>query len=189
MNEVSDEVFWTKKIKEHWKAFLILIIIGIYLIVSWGLVFFGYMNLSWIGGYGTWTFDQFSVGNVLLFLIQAFLWVLLLSVIHAVAAFCIFGYLWWNNLPEDEKTELKKREEKEKSHKARNYGGGGGGMTFFFQLAFLIALYVDGNFLTPFGNLPYIYFIYVYLVGFLWIFFLIIVPACILGLIWFIKNK
>ena len=79
MGEESDEAFWFNKIKEHWKALIIILIIGAYLIVSWVVVFFRYMQLSPIGGYGAWTFDQFSVNDVLLFLIQAILWVLLLS--------------------------------------------------------------------------------------------------------------
>ena len=188
MGEVSDEVFWFNKIKEHWKAFIILAIIGVYLIVSWIMVFFGYIQNSPIGGYGTWTFDQFSVGILLLFIIQMILWVLLLSFLPAGIAFCIFGYLWWKQLSEDEKSELRRREEKQKSHKARNYGGGGGGISFFIGIAFLIAIYIDGTWLVPFGNLSYSYFVYAYFYAFLWILFLFIVPACALGLIYLIYK-
>ena len=153
-------------------------------------VFFRYMQLSWIGGYGGWTFNDFSVGTLILAMIQIFLWELLLTFIPAGVAFGIFFYLWWKQLPEDEKNELKKREEKDKTHKARNYGGGGGGISFIINIAALIIIYVDGYWLTPFGSVPggYSYFVYAGFVGFLWIFFLFILPACILGLVYMIRK-
>lgn len=190
MGEVSDEKFWFNKIIEHWKAFVIMVIIGIYFIISMITVFFRYMQLSWIGGFGGWTFDQFSVGTLFLAIIQICLWELLLTLIPAGAAFGIFMYLWWKQLPEDEKSELKKREEKQKSHKARNYGGGGGGMSFIMNIATMIIIYTDGFWLTPFGSVPggYSYFVYAAFTGFLWIFFIFILPACILGLAYLIKK-
>ena len=190
MGEVSDEKFWFNKILEHWKAFIIMGIIGIYFIISMITVFFRYMQLSWIGGYGAWTFNDFSVGTLLLAMIQVCLWELLLALIPAGVAFGIFMYLWWKQLPEDEKSELKKREEKQKTHKARNYGGGGGGMSFIFNIATMIIIITDGFWLTPFGSVPggYSYFVYAGFTGFLWIFFLFILPACVLGLIYLIKK-
>jgi len=191
MGEVSDEIFWMNKIKEHWKAFILMIIIGIYFFISLIIVFFRYMQLSWIGGYGGWTFNEFSIGTLLLAIIQVCLWQLLVTFIPAGAAFGIFMYLWWKQLPEDEKNELKKREEKQKSHKARNYGGGGGGLSFFINIATLIIIYTDGYWLTPFGSVPggYSYFFYAGFTGFLWILFILILPVCILGLIYFFRKK
>ena len=191
MGEFSDEVFWFNKIKKHWKAFVIMIIIGIYFFISLIVVFFRYLQLSWIGGYGVWTFNDFSVGTLLLGLIQVCLWELLLTLLPAGGAFCIFGYLWWKQLSDEEKNEFKKQEEKEKTHKARNYGGGGGGISFLINIVTLIIIFYDGYWITPFGSVPggYSYFIYAGFTGFLWILFVLILPACILGLIYFIKKN
>lgn len=188
MEDVSDEVFWTEKIKQHWKAFLILVITGICFFVGLILVFFGYIEESWVGGGGSWTFNEFSVGTVLLFMIQVIVWDIVLVVIPFVTFFVIFGYLWWKRLPESEKNELKRREERQKSHKARNYGGGGGGLSFFIGIVFLIIIFIDGKWLVEFGTLNYSYFIYTYFIACLWILIVIGIPLCIIIIIWLSKK-
>jgi hypothetical protein len=191
MAEVSDEVFWTDKIKKHWKPFTICIIVGIILFISFFLVLVNYVNMSAIGGFGTWTFDQFSIGTVLLFLVYLLLWDLLLVVLPGGVFFVLFVYLWWKKLPEAEQAELKSREEKSKSRKTKTKQyGGGGGASFVINIIFLIIVGIyGGQLFTPFGSLPYSYFINAYLAAMLWFFIIFIIPACVAGLIWFVTKK
>ncbi|MFW9939123.1 MAG: hypothetical protein ACFFD5_15865 [Candidatus Thorarchaeota archaeon] len=181
--EISD--FWKKKIKDHKIAFIIMIIAGACAIVGLLLVLFWFIGASPLGGNGTWTFNQWSVGTLLVFCVFLVLFELLFVGVPAALFFGIGYYLWWRRLPTEEKQEFKDREKKE-THKKRNWGGGGG-FSFFIFLAYCIYLAVDGNFNTAFGTYPYTYWLYTWFLTIMWIVIVLGVPAGIILLIVYFK--
>ena len=188
MNETTDLSYYKELCKKHWKILTIFIIAGIGCVIGLFLVLLFQINTSWVGGNGTWNLGEFSIGTTLLFCIQLMLWEFLLVFLPGIAFFCITGYLWWKKLPEEEKNEIKEREKKERELKTKQYGGGGA-IGFFIWIAFFIIVFVQGNWLTPFNALSYTYFVTAGLQALLWIVLLIILPAVILGLIWFIRKN
>jgi len=183
--EISEEAFWKKKIKDHKNTFIIMIIAAVCVITGGLLVLFWFIGASPLGGYGTWTFNQWSLDTLILFVLFLFLFELLFVGVPTGLFFGIGGYLWWRRLPAEEKQEFKDREKKE-THKKRNWGGGSG-FSFFIFIAYCIYIAVDGNFNTAFGSEPYTYWVYSWFLTIMWILIVLGVPAGIILLIVYFK--
>jgi len=176
--EISDEAFWKIMLKKHWLKMIpfILVVIGVF--IGGILVFLRYINLE---GYASWTFNDWSFGRVWVFLFWFFLWELLIVGLPTLGIFGIIGFLMWRILPEEDRTEIKRRgksEEEWKKHKERGWKekaakgkktGGGGGLTFIIWLIFLIKVFVDGNWDTTFDNLDLTYFVDTFLFALFWV--------------------
>jgi branched-subunit amino acid ABC-type transport system permease component len=186
-NEINNTDFWKKKINEHWKVFIVIIIAGICVAIGVILVLIWFVETSDIGLQGTATFDQWSLAWVVGFIIILILWELLFVGIPVGLFFGVGGYLWWRKLPEEEKQEFKGREKDAKRHRKKNMGG----FSFFMFIAYCVYIAIEGNFFTPFGNLPYSYWLYAYLWTIMWLLIIVGIPGAIIGLIYFKKwlNK
>jgi hypothetical protein len=179
-NEISDEKFWTGKIKEYWKMFLLMIIAGVVCIVGVILVIFWYIYSSPIGNFGAATFDQWTLDALLASFVFIFLWELLFVGVPAALFFGIGGYLWWRRLPTEEKETFRSREKKGKNAKTAGGGGGGG---FFMFLAYCIYHYITGNFYTPFGSFGYSFWVQTFFLTVMWIVIVLGIPVAIILLI------
>lgn len=180
--DLSDEVFWMKKMKEHWKTLIVVIIAGICALVGAILVLIWFIETSTLGGKGTWTLNRWTLDYVVGFWILIILWELLFVGVPSGLFFGIGGYIWWRRLPEDEKLQFKEREKKAKAYRKEKYGGGGG-FSFFMFIAYCIYIALDGHYKTQFGDKPYSYWLYSYLLTFMWIVIIIGIPIAIILLI------
>jgi hypothetical protein len=181
--DVSDEKFWTAKIKQHWKVFAVMIMAAVFAFIGIILVGIWVLEANPFVDPRTGTFNSWTLNYVVGFFILLFLWELLLVGVPSALFFGVGGYIWWSRLPEEEKQEIKERDKKEKSHKAEKYGGGGGGFSFFMFIAYCIYIAIQGNYNTPFGAEPYTYWIYSYMLTFMWIMIVLGVPALLILLI------
>ncbi|UCC19726.1 MAG: hypothetical protein JSV62_00165 [Promethearchaeota archaeon] len=180
-NELSDEQFWKKKIKEHWKAFVVAIAAGVCAIIGGILVLIWFISTSPIGNFGFATIAEWNLDWVVGFFILIFLWELLFVGVPLCLFFGVGGYICWKRLPEEEKDEFRAREKKGKQR--AKTAGGGGGFGFFMFIAYCIYIAVQGNYYTPFGNLPYTYWLASYFLTFMWILIVLGIPAVIILLI------
>ena len=179
--ELSDELYWKKTIKNHLTAFIIIIIAGVCIVTGAVLVLFWFIETSPIGLQGTATLDQWSLDWIVGFYILMILWELLFVGIPTVLFFGVGGYIFWSRLPDEEKQEHKAREKKE-THRKRNAGGGGGG-SFFLFIAYCIYMGIQGNYYAPFGSQPYSYWVYSWFLTIMWILIIFGIPICIILLI------
>jgi hypothetical protein len=165
-NELSDEQFWKKKIKEHWKPFVVMIAAGVCAVIGAILVFFWFIQSTPIGNYGQATFNDWNLDWVVGFIILIILWELLFVGAPSALVFGLGGYLWWRRLPEETKEEFRSRDKKTKT-RAKGAGGGGG-----FGIVMLIAycLYhgIMGTYYTSFGTFSYLFWIYTYFLTIIW---------------------
>jgi hypothetical protein len=182
--ENQEELAFAKRmVKKYWYMLIVLavgvigVIIGALLTLKFVIV-----NTS-VGGEGTWTIAEFSLGTAILLCLWVFLWELLFVGLPVIAYFGIIVGIWWTSLPEDEKTRMKERDSKEKtaSQKANE---GGGVFGFIIFITFLILVTIDGNLFTPFGDLSYTYWIIMWLSAIFWLFIVIGIPVLIGGLIY-----
>jgi ABC-type Fe3+ transport system permease subunit len=173
-------------IQDYWKAILAVIVLAVCAFAGFVLVYIRLIETSEIGLQGTATLDQWSVAWIVSFGIRLILWELLVVGLPTALILGVGGYLWWQRLPEEEKQRLKVKDKGAKSHTARNAGGGG----FFMFIVYCIYLAIVGNYSTPFGNLPYSYWVYAYFWTCLSIFIIIGVPMITLGIVYFVvKSK
>jgi len=178
--ELSDEQFWKKKIKEHMPLFIVIIIAGACVFTGILLVLFWFIETSPIGQQGE-LIGDWSLDWIVGFYILVILWELLFVGIPTGLFFGVGGYVWWNRLPDEEKDEFRARDKKE-SHRKRNAGGGGGG-SFFMFIAYCIYIGIQGNYYAPFSSQPYSYWVYSWFLTLMWIFIIMGIPACIILLI------
>ena len=180
--ELSEEAFWKGMIKKYWVGFLILLLVCVGFFIWFFTILLTYIANSDIGGYGLWTLDNFSVGTSILWLLSLIGWELLLGFLpFAGIAGLIVAIYWFVILPEEDKEAIKARDCKDKKKKHTKEGGG---VSFLFTIAFLIVVFVDGHWLTPFGSLSYSYLIKAYLIGFIWVCIIAVIPAVIIFLYW-----
>ena len=179
--ELSDEQFWKKKIREHIRLFIVIIIAGVCIVTGALLVLFWFIQTSPIGLQGTATFDQWSLDWIVGFYILVILWELLFVGIPTGLFFGVGGYIWWNRLSDEERQEFKARDKK-KTHRKRN-AGGGGGCSFIMFIAYCIYMGIQGNYYAAFGSQPYSYWVYSYFLTIMWILIVLGIPVCIILLI------
>ena len=190
-NEISNEVFWKNLVVRYWYFVLIFGLIIIGAIIGFILTLDWYIATSTIGGQGTWTFDQFSMGTAIEWVIFLFLWILLIVVLPTLAvAGIIVAIIWFAVFPPELKEEIKLRSKKDEEHKKRrgkkSEGGGAFGFLMFIGVCIYVA--VDGNWLTEFGSLNYRYFIDAWITVFKWGLIIFGIPAVIIGIIWFVRK-
>ena len=179
--ELSDELYWKKTIKNHLTALIVVIIAGIGVITGFLLVLFWFIQTSPIGLQGTATFDQWNLDWIVGFMLLIIGWELLFVGIPTGLFFGVGGYIFWKRLPDEEKQEYKAREKKNK-HRKRN-AGGEGGFSFFVFIAYLIYMGIQGNYYTAFGSQPYSYWVYSMFFTIMWILIIFGIPICIILLI------
>jgi hypothetical protein len=171
-----------------------------YLIVLFaiGLVgaFIGAILVEWevINGYGvgSWYFNDFSVGAIILFCLLSIGWIILLVGLPFLGYICLVLGVWWLTLSPENKGTLKnwikeeERKDKKREHRKKKakQGGGTSGISAITTLAFLIIVFIDGNWFVTFANLPFSYFVYTYLLGLVWIVGIAGVVFAIVGIFW-----
>ena len=188
--ELSDEQYWKKKIKEHIPLFIVVIIAGVFAFIGALVVIIWFIETSPIGAQGTALIGDWSLNWIVGFFILIILWELLFVGLPAGLFFGVGGYIWWKRLPDEEKAEFKAREKKNK-HRKRNAGGGGGG-GFLMFIAYCIYMGVQGSYYAPFSSQPYSYWVYGMFYTLMWLFIIIGIPICIILLIVYLtvwRNK
>jgi hypothetical protein len=191
VSEVSNEVFWRNLIVRYWYFVLLFGLIIIGAIIGFILVLDRYIDTSTIGGQGTWTFDQFSMGTMIEFMIFFIVWILLIVVLPTIAVTGILVAVIWYvvfapELNEEIKLRIKKDEERKRSYGRKSEGSGAFG--FFMFIGVCIYIVVDGNWTTEFGNLTFRYFIDAWVTVFMYILIIFGIPAVIIGSIWFVRK-
>ena len=190
--EISEEAFWKGMAIKHWVFIFILVVACIGAVIGGGMVLLSYISASEIGGNGSWTFDDFSVGTSILWVLFLILWEFLLVILPFIAFCCVVvGLYWFVIMPEEDKEAIKSRDKNENEHhhhhwyEDNHHSKEGGGIGFLFTIAFLIVVFIDGNWLVTFGTLTYSYFVIAWLWGFMWTMIILGIPVGVLGFIYF----
>ena len=188
--ELSDEQYWKKKIKEHMALFIVAIIAAVFAFIGALVVIIWFIESSPIGNYGNALIGDWSLNWIVGFYILIILWELLFVGLPAGLFFGVGGYIWWSRLSDEEKAEFKARDKKNK-HRKRNAGGGGGG-SFLMFIAYCIYMGVQGSYYAPFSSQSYSYWVYGMFYTLMWMFIIFGIPICIILLIVYLtvwRNK
>lgn len=179
--------FWKNLARRYWYFVVIFGLLLVGAIIGFVLTFNWYVATSAIGGYGTWTFDQFSLGTAIVWCLFLCLWTLLFVVLPTLGvAGLIIAIIWFVVLPPELKAEIKTRS---KAPRPRKRETGGGGFSFLLFVGVCLFVFIDGNWLTPFGSLSIGYFAYAWITVFIWGSIIFGIIAGIIGAIWLVRKN
>ncbi|MHA1945647.1 MAG: hypothetical protein ACXAC6_13690 [Candidatus Hodarchaeales archaeon] len=189
-NEMSNKVFLRNVAVQYWYFVLIFGLIIIGGIIGFILTLNEYIDTSTIGGQGTWTFDQFSMGTGVEWIIFLFFWPL---VIVGVPVLVITGFIaaviWYEvfNIGLKEEIKFRSKREEEKRRRFGKTSESSGLFGFFMFVGVCVYVALDGNWMTEFGNLSLRYFVDAWIAVFLW-FIAICSIGIAIGIVWFVKK-
>lgn len=181
--EISDKV-WIKFLKKHWKMTLIIIAGVVIAAVSGFLLFIWFILPNALSTHivprnlSLWT-----VGFVLIFILNVILWEFLVIGIPVIVFAGVVFLLWWKKLPDEEKEEYTGKQEKKDSRRVSNRNGGGA-ISFLVFITWLIIVYVNHQWDTPFITWSIEYLIFSFITAFLWDLLIFGVPISVGVLIW-----
>ena len=184
--KTSNDGFWKNLAIRYWYIIFIFGVITVGAVIGLILTLDWYVKTSAIGGFGTWTFNDFSLGEVVAWFIFLVLWMLLFVGLPTLAVGgTIAAIVWFKVLPPDVKQEIKTQPKRVPGGKR---SGGGGAFGFLLFIGLCIKVWVDGNWLTKFGSLSYGYFIQSLIIVFIWGLIVIGIPGAIIGIIWLLRK-
>ncbi len=185
--EISKEV-WKKFLKNHWKIALVAVagIIGAFI----GAIYVFLWRTTGpeaIARYPA-TLDLWTVGYAIMLLIDLILWEILVIGLPVIAAVIVLYLLWWKKLPAEEQQEMKiPPREKSPQRKGRR-GRGGNVLNFLVTITWLITIFANGYWDTPFKLWTFTYLFTSIIAAFLWLIVIFAIPAAI-ALVWWIRRE
>ncbi len=167
---------WKKFIRKHWTMVALFAVAAILAFAAAVYVFLWVVgNVQLIGltpsGLGLWT-----MGNIVTFILHVVFWELLLIGIP-VAVGAGAAWLWWRNLPAEEKKEYH-------FGKRGRSTGGGGGVSILFFVAFAIKVYIDGNWNVAIASWTLDYLVGSMVTILVWAAVIFGIPAAIVAIVW-----
>jgi hypothetical protein len=181
----SSEKIWKKFLRNHWKMVVIFIIGAILVFIGLIYVFLWFVGDAQLTGLIPMTLDLWTMGHLITFLLYLILWEFLFIGIPVIIAILAIVFLWWKKLPDDEKEEYKsghlfgKRSRRTES---------GEGISFLIFIAFIIKIYLDGNWNVPFATWTFDYLVYSCITALIWILIIFGIPIAI-GVAWWIRHE
>ncbi len=172
---------WQMFMRKHWRAVAVCAAVAI-LLVAWAVwVFLWFVGLAQSSHLVPSRLAFWTMANLLNFILNAIFWELVLVGIPVVVA-AIAGWMWWKRLPYDERVGY---------HFSRGRGrsaGGGGGVGLLFFIAFLIKVYLDGNWDVAIGAYSVDYVVGSFVTILEWFAVIFGIPAAI-ALIWWLRRE
>jgi hypothetical protein len=164
--------------RRHWKA-VALIVLGIALAAVAAVAVFLWVSAdAQSSGLVPERLSGWSVGTCVTFFLHLLFWEIILVVIPVAVAAIAAYYLWWRQLPAEERAECRRMRMFGKSR------GTGSGFSFAINLLVLLKIYLDHNWNTPFSTWTFDYLVSSYLWALAWILIIVGIPLAIGGVWW-----
>jgi hypothetical protein len=174
-----------KFLKRHWNMLVYWIIAGIIAVIGAILVFLWFVGDAQSTGMVPTTLSLWTMGYLVTFILHSVFWELVIIGIP-VAIAAIAGWLWWKQIPDEERREY------EFFGKRSRTTSGGSGISFLFFIAFCIKVYLDGNWNVTIASWTLDYVVDSMITILVWGAIIFGIPAIIIALIWLnheIKKK
>ncbi len=152
---------WKRFLSKHWRMTIAWVLGGILAALGAVLVYLWFVGQALSTGLVPATLGLWTVGHLFTFILNLIFWELALIGIPAVAA-AIAAYSFWKRLPSDEREEYR-RASLFKTRSRRTDKGNG--FSSLITIAFLVKIYLDGNWNTPFATWTFDYLVYSFVVA------------------------
>ena len=183
-SEDGDKI-WKKFLRRHWKMLFLCVIGAILAFIGAILVFLWFVGDAQLTGLVPATLGLWTMGHLVAFLLRLILWEFLFIGIPVILAVVIIIFLWWKRLPDEEREEYRRgnlfgtRSRRE---------SGGEGISLLISIAFIIKVYIDGNWNVAFATWEFDYLVYTCLWALIWILIIFGIPIG-LGAMWWICRE
>jgi hypothetical protein len=175
---------WMKFLRRHWQM-AALFVVGIVLAaVGAVLVYLWFVGDAQSSGLVPSTLDLWTMGYLITFILNLIFWELLLIGIPVVLAVLV-AYMMWKKLPADEREEYRRRGLFKSKSRSRDYGNG---FSFLINIAFILKVYLDGNWNAPFATWTFDYLVYSYIVALIVLVAIFGIPM-VIGGTWWLRRE
>jgi hypothetical protein len=181
----TDEKIWKIFFRKHWKILVLFVAAAVLAIIGAILVFLWFVGDAQLTGLVPTTLGLWTMGYLVTFLLHLILWEVLYIGIPVIVAVVAIYLLWWKKLPDEERGEYKRKHLFGKRSHGRDQGGG---ITLLVNIAFIIKVYLDGNWNVTFASWTFDYLVYSYLWALIWIAIIFGIPIAI-GAFWWIHHE
>jgi hypothetical protein len=180
-----DKKIWKKFLRNHWKILILFIIVAIIAAIGAILVLFWFVGEAQLTGMIPATLGLWTMGHFVTCLVYLILWEILYIGIPILVIIGIIYYLWWKKIPDEEKKEYRQRHLfGKRSHRTES----GEGISFLVFIAFIIKIYLDGNWNVAFATWTFDYLVYSCIIAFIWVLIIFGIPL-LLGGTWWIHHE
>ncbi len=172
---------WKRFLRKHWNIVAVFVVAVILAFAGAVYVFLWFVGSAQSTGLVPRILGLWTMANLVNFILNLIFWELLLVGIPVVVG-AVVGWQWWERLPDEERRGY------HRFWKRSRATGGGGGVSLLFDIAFLVKVYLDGNW-----NIPIATFTLDYVVGSMilileWALIIFGIPAAI-GVTWWMRHE
>jgi Sec-independent protein secretion pathway component TatC len=179
--EVEKGSDWKRFMRKHWSLVAIFIVAGILLIAGAVYVFWWFVGDAQSTALVPSILSLWTMNNMLMFVLHLIFWEVL-AIGIPIAILGVAGWQWWKRLPLDEKNAY------HRSGKHSRARDGGSGISFLFTIAFVIKVYVDGNWNVPVGTWSLDYVVGSMITILVWVAVIFGIPLAIVGIWWISRG-
>ena len=177
----NDNKIWKIFLRKHWKMLVLFVVGAILASIGAILVYLWFVGDAQLTGLVPATLGLWAMGHSITFLLHLIFWEFIFIGIPVIIAEAVTYFLWWKKLPDDEKEEYKSEHLfGERSHRTE----GGEGISFLVFIAFIIKIFLDGNWNVAFATWTFDYFVYSCIWAFIWVLIIFGIPIAIGGTWW-----
>jgi hypothetical protein len=182
----SDErsAIWKKFLRKRWKMASAFVAGAALAVIGAVLVFLWFVGQAQSSGLVPATLDLWAMGHLITFILNLLFWEALLVGLPVLVG-VIIAYSVWKRLPADERQEYRRGRMFRSDSKRRDYGNG---FSFLVNIAFILKVYLDGNWNAPFSTWTLDYLVQSFLVALIAVVALFGIPMLIGG-IWWLRRE
>jgi hypothetical protein len=181
----NGEKIWKKFLRMHWKMLVLFVVGTILASIGAILVYLWVVGDAQLTGLVPATLGLWTMGHIVAFMLHLIFWEIIFIGVPVILAIVGIIFLWWKKLPDDEREEYKSEHLfGKRSHRTE----GGEGISFLVFIAFVIKIYLDGNWNIAFSTWTFDYLVNSCLWALIWVLIIFGIPIAIGGT-WWIRHE
>lgn len=169
---------WNSFMRKHWRIFAVFVVAAVALFAGSVFVLLWFVSNAQSSGLVPSSLGLWTMSDLVNFILHGVFWELLLIAVPA-AIVAIGGWQWWRRLPVEERYRFRKW-----SRRSR----GGGGVSFFFFLAFIVKVYIDGRWNVPISTFTLDYVVGSMVLILEWVLVIVGIPLAIVAIWWISRG-